>query len=138
MRSIQRFVVVIGVSMLALGCAAMRAAEERRRAEIETARSADYDVDRNKVTEAVLSSLLQLDYTIDRQIPTSGYIETNFVERPLLGSMHRVRIAAQVSEQRPHSVAIQAQVLSSEKSAPATFENEIYLLVHQKLTQPRR
>lgn len=142
MRNYQSIVRSIGIVMLVstlmLGCAAIREAEERREAEIETARSMEYDVERGQVLEAVLSSLLQLDYTIDRQIPSAGVIETSWVERPLYGTMHRVRIAAQVSEQRPHSVSIQAQVLSSEESAPATFENEVYLLIHQRITQPRR
>jgi hypothetical protein len=126
-------ITVIGVSLVGTGCAAMKAAEEQRKAELEAARNARYDVTSEQLREAILTVLIQLEYRIERQDERTGYFETQWGLRSMYGTSHRVRILGQVQGDRPYSVDLKGEVISQESVTPEKFEDEIATRIYEKL-----
>jgi hypothetical protein len=126
-------IIAIGVSLVGTGCAAMKAAEEQRKAELETAKNARYDVTIEQLRQTILTVLVQLDYRIERQDERTGYFETQWGLRSMYGTSHRVRILGQVLGDRPYSVDLKGEVITQESVTPEKFEDEITLRIYEML-----
>ena len=116
------------------GCAAMREAEARRQARLEAARTAEYDVARDDVLEAVLTTLLHLDYQILRQNQEMGLYETAWCDRSMYGATHKVRIIVEISGNGPYSAAVRGEVITTENLTAKSFEDEVYERLYQRLS----
>jgi uncharacterized lipoprotein len=125
---------VVPVLLICTGCAYLAQQEAAQQAKRAEARAAEYDLPRETVMEAVLSTLLQLDYRIERQHESTGYIETNWASRMMYGARHDVRIVTQVTGERPYRVEVLANVRSQESVTPEPFEDEVYVRIYERLS----